>query len=104
MTLQVDLAQVIVVIVALVGAFWAMAKMLITQSTRHIDAQFQAISKQLENQQNSTLHVERELMALKVELPREYVRREDHTRAVGSIHVSIDNLRLTLERVITKGA
>lgn len=98
MTLQVDFAWMVGLLVTIVGAFWAMAKLLLAQSQRHIDAQFKAISETLSRQDEGTRRIERELMDLKAELPRDYVRREDHNRVVGSIQVAIDNLRLTFER------
>ena len=52
----------------------------------------------LRAQDEGTRRIERELMDLKAELPRDYVRREDHNRVIGAVHLSIDNLRLTIER------
>lgn len=98
MTVQLEMSWLIGLLLTVVGAFWGMAKMLLSQSQAHIDAQFEAISKTLQSQDEGTRRIERELMDMKVELPRDYVRREDHNRVIGSVQLSIDNLRLTIER------
>lgn len=98
MTVQFEVQWLIGMLITVVGAFWAMAKMLLSQSQQHIDKQFAVISKTLQSQDDAARRIERDLMDLKVELPRDYVRREDHNRVIGSVHLSIDNLRLTIER------
>lgn len=100
MTVSLELYHVIMLVLTIVGAFWGLAKMLVNQSQRHIDAQFKAITDKLAGQDDSARRIERELMELKAELPRDYVRREDHNRVVAAIQVSIDNLRLTIERAL----
>lgn len=98
MILQVELSQVIGLGLTFVAAFWGLAKMLIVQSQRHIDAQFGVINNTLKTQDEGNRRIERDLMELKAELPRDYVRREDQNRRDGITQVSIDNLRLTIER------
>lgn len=100
MILKLELYHVLVLVFTIVGAFWGLAKMLVAQSQRHIDEQFKAIAQTLAQQDSSSRRIERELMELKAELPRDYVRREDHNRVVAAIQVSIDNLRLTIERAL----
>lgn len=98
MTLQLELTYLIGFVVTVIGAFWGMAKMLLSQSQAHIDKQFEAIASTLLKQDDVSRRIERELMDLKAELPRDYVRREDHNRVIGGVHLSLDNLRLTIER------
>lgn len=102
MTLQVEFGYVVSLFVAVVGAFWGMAKLLLAQSTKHIDEKFKGISDTLRSQDESSRRVERELMDHKTYVAREYVRREDHTRVFGSVQVSIENLRLSIERLLEK--
>ena len=45
-------------------------------------------------------HLERELLQFKADLPRDYVRREDFIRAVGTIETKIDNMALRMERAV----
>jgi hypothetical protein len=105
MILQVELQWVVGLLFTIVGAFWGVAKMLIAQSQRHIDMQFESVTKTLREQGEGTRHVERELMALKAELPQRFVMREDHVRVNATLQVSIDQLRFTVERALleTKG-
>lgn len=101
MTLQ-EFTTAVSVLSICIGAFWAIAKLLLTQSKNHIDEQFKTIVDTLRAQDDSSRRIERELLELKAELPRDYVRREDHNRVIGSLHVSLDNLRLTVERAVSK--
>jgi len=101
MKIEVEFTWVVGMLMAIAGLWWGMAKMMLAQSQRHIDAQFEAIAKTLKQQDEGARRIERELMELKAELPRDYVRREDHTRVIAGVQVSIDNLRLTVERAIT---
>lgn len=98
MTVTLELYHVLGLAMTIIGAFWGLAKMLVAQSQKHIDAQFKTITETLKGQDDSSRRLERELMDLRAELPREYVRRGDHDRVIASVHVSIDNLRLTIER------
>ena len=100
MTVQLELTWIVGVLIINMGAFWGLAKLLLSQSQKHIDEQFKAIAATLKSQDDSARRIERELMELKAELPRDYVRREDHNRVIGAVHLSIDNLRLTVERAI----
>lgn len=102
MKLEIELWQVVTVLIAVTGGFWGMAKLLLSQSQKHIDEQFKAIAATLRGQSEDSRRLERELLDLKAELPREYVRRGDHDRVIGSVMLSIENLRLTIERALTQ--
>jgi hypothetical protein len=104
MTLQIDLWHAVGLLMTILGAFFGMAKSLLGQSQKHIDTQFSSISATLKTQDDTSRRVERELLELKAELPRDYVRREDHTRVIASLQLSIDNLRLTVERAMQQVA
>lgn len=101
MTVQFELTWLVGLVLTVTASFWGMAKLLLSQSQKHIDEQFKAIAATLKSQDDSARRIERELMELKAELPRDYVRREDHNRVIGAVHLSIDNLRLTVERAIS---
>jgi hypothetical protein len=112
-------------VVAALGGIWAVGKVLIWQFNRSLKLQFDAVgqtlSKQnedfvemkrrqseefidikhrLDKQEDNDLNLEREMMALRAELPRDYVRREDFTRVIASFEVKVDNLRLSIERLL----
>jgi hypothetical protein len=96
--IQVDFTYVVSLFLGIAGAFWGLARMLLAQSQKHIDEKFKGIAETLRGQDDAWRRIERDVMDLRAELPRDYVRREDHNRVIGAIHVSIDNLRLTIER------
>lgn len=100
MTLQLDITYLITLAIGIVGAFWGLAKMLLAQTQRHIDDRLGTLADGMRAQDEGARRIERDLMELRAELPRDYVRREDHTRTVAAIQVAIDNLRLTVERAI----
>lgn len=99
---QLELYQALILLLTIVGAFWGMAKMLLAQSEKHIAEQFASIRGTLSKQTDDGRRLERELLELKAELPRDYVRRADHDRVIASLNISIDNLRLTIERAMVE--
>jgi hypothetical protein len=52
------------------------------------------------------LHRQLELafMKFQAELPRDYVRRDDFIRSIGTIEARIDNFALRMERALTTRA
>jgi hypothetical protein len=110
---------VLSILSAALGGIWAVGKLLMWQFNRSLQVQFDSVSAQLqlqtqefgdikrrlEKQEDNDLHLERQLSALREELPRDYVRREDFTRVIASFEVKVDNLRLTIERLLfSKGS
>ena len=116
---------IVTLIATVLGGVWAVGKVLIWQFNRSLKLQFDAVSqtltkqnedfvemksrqteefvdikRRLDKQEENDLHLEREMMALRAELPRDYVRREDFTRVIASFEVKVDNLRLTIERLL----
>ena len=99
MQVTLDLAQLGGLLVAIVAAFWAITKLLLTQTKASIDEKFNTISKHMQGQQDASARLERDLMQLKADLPRDYVRREDYTQAVATIMTKIDSLGLRVENM-----
>jgi hypothetical protein len=104
---ELELWQLVTIVFTLIGAFWAVAKLLLIQTKEQIDEKFKAISSHMKTQDESSRRLERELMELKAELPRDYVRREDYTQAIAIVMTKIDALGLRMEnmfnQVIFKG-
>jgi len=100
MRIEFELWHLVSLMITVIGAFWTLAKIIALQTKADIERQFRAISDELKAQGQSTQRLERELMELKAELPRDYVRREDFTRVISTFEVKVDNLRLTIERLI----
>jgi hypothetical protein len=58
------------------------------------------VDESLKNNTAEIHRLDRDLMILKAELPRDYTRREDFIRTVASIDVKIDNVLLNQQRLI----
>lgn len=68
----------------------------------HIDAKFSVLEKSLTKNGEEAMRIERELMALKADLPNRYVRREDYIRNQSVIEAKIDGLALRFENTLLK--
>jgi hypothetical protein len=95
---------------AFIGVLWALVKVIAAQQERSLETRFKALSDSLvgvnnsiAREQETTQRLERELLQFKAELPRDYVRREDFIRAVGTIETKIDNMALRMERAVLSG-
>lgn len=104
MNLQIDFWQLVGLLLAFFGACAGAGKILLTQTQRHLDDRFSSVAQRLEGIEASTREeasqwqrVERELMALKAELPVQYVRREDYIRGQSIIEAKLDGLAVKLE-------
>ena len=111
MSIELNMANLIAIAVAFVGALWALLKLFAVQHEKALEARFKTLIENMGGikasqmrEQETTQRLERELLQFKAELPRDYVRREDFIRAVGTIETKIDNMALRVERaVLSKG-
>jgi hypothetical protein len=97
MTINMELWQLISLLVTIIGAFFGLARMLLQGSQQNIDEKFKVVSDHLKGQDESSRRLERDLMELKAELPRDYVRREDHTQVIATIMTKLDAFQLRME-------
>lgn len=107
MTVELNFGNVLALGTAFVLALWALVKIIARQQESALEHRFKAliesiqgVSASVAKEQESTQRLERELMQLRAELPRDYVRREDFTRVIASFEIKVDNLRLTIERAL----
>jgi len=100
MTVSLELWQLISLLMAVISAFWAIARMLMAQAQKSIDEKFRAMGDHMRTQDEAGRRLERELMDLRAELPRDYVRREDYTQAISTIMTKIDNVAMRVETAI----
>lgn len=96
--IQVELWQVVTAIGTIIAAFWALAKIISKQTTDNIDIRFKQMHEHMRRQDGDLKMLERQFSDLRAEMPRDYVRREDHTHVIASIKVSIENLALNMEK------
>lgn len=100
--LQVELWQLITLLVtmviAIITAFWALGKVIAKQTIENINVRFKAVHEHMKRQDDDFKALERQLTEVRVALPRDYVRREDHVHDIATIKVSIENLALNMEK------
>lgn len=117
MTIELNLANLIFIVISLICAFWALLKIIARQGKRYFEGRFETHEKANAAhylQINSRLdaldsaakadvgqwqRVERELLNLKADLPLHYVRREDYIRGQSVIEAKLDALGIKLENV-----
>lgn len=98
MNITVEFWQVVGLVVTIIGAFFTLAKMLLQGSQQSIDEKFKLMGDHMRAQDESSRRLERDLMDLKAELPRDYVRREDYTQAIAMIVTKLDGVVLRVEQ------
>jgi hypothetical protein len=100
MQLQIDLWQVMSFAGVVIGAFWAIGRVLMQQFQKSIDEKFKDIRDGISDQAASTRQLERDFMDFKATMPRDYVRREDFVQTIATIQVRIENMALRIEQAI----
>ncbi len=110
MAFTLDLWQAISFVVVLIGAFFALVKMLLQQQLKSIHQGFEAQNKRLDkieeaskDESNNWQRVEREILLLKADLPINYVRREDYVQAIATIMAKLDAMSMRFENILLKG-
>ena len=103
MTVQLEAWHVVSLVIALITAFWAIAKLLMTQAQKHQDQRFDVIESRIANEAGHWDRMERDLLTLKAELPLQYVRREDYIRGQSVIEAKLDGLATKFENALLRG-
>lgn len=105
MSIQVDFWQMVMLLLAFLGASAGAGKLLLNQMQSHLDQRFTHFDGRLKsvdfaNKQEARewRRVEREVLELKAELPRSYVRREDYIRGQTVLEHKLDALANKMER------
>lgn len=125
MKVELEVWHLFLLVFAVVSAFWAIAQMLIKNSQEHIADRFTKVGEQIKagqdhmaerflavtdqirgqtdmirGQGDDMRRIERDLMGLKAELPRDYVRREDYTQTIATIMTKIDHATLLMQQAV----
>jgi hypothetical protein len=80
---------------------WAVRWLLAHQERLHA-ARFDAFASTVEQRLEDVPKLERQLLELRAELPRDYVRREDQIRRDSVLEAKIDALRETFTRFLER--
>lgn len=102
------------IFVAVIGGFWALAKLLMMQTLKQLDARFElqdsARSKAQEHWELRFAQIEslargtdKDLLMMRGDLPNLYVRREDYIRGQSVIEAKLDAISTELKMVQIKG-
>lgn len=107
--MQIQIAiTVVAVILAMIGGYWALAKMVVAQFNAGLDIRFEAMDRaRLEGRkafeerfrqlEAKTKELDSDVRRILIELPREYVRQQDYVRNQTVIEAKIDGLALKME-------
>jgi hypothetical protein len=110
MKIELELWHLISLLVTVIGAYAGIAKLLMAQYSVRIDEKFGLVSSQIAalgaqgaKYGEDVLRLERELAALRLEMMRDFTRREDHNQAIAGIRVALDNMSLRMEKALITG-
>lgn len=122
MTLQLDLWQLILLLMAFFGACAGAGKLLLSQTQKHLDERFQSqdearntnhvqlagrldrIETTSQQEANNWQRVERDFLRWQADMPLHYVRREDYIRGQSVIEAKLDGLGSKLEAAQLRAA
>ena len=103
MTIQVELWQLVsltaTLLIAIIGAFWALARLIILRASEDLDRRFKAITFHLNSQDTNMKQLQAQLTDLRVEVGRDYVRRDDYVRDIGTLATKFEALAINVERM-----
>lgn len=100
MIISLELWQMLGLLGTVIGAFFALGKILLTQIKASLDQRFATVEEQAKSWQN----LEREFLKFQAEMAVHYVRREDYVRGQSVIEAKLDAIASELKRVQIDGA
>jgi len=96
---ELELWHVISLLITIVGAFAGIAKLLLANVTDQI----KQLAAMEAKRGDDVLKLERDLSTLRLEVMRDFTRREDHNQAIASIRIGMDNMSLRIEKALSTG-
>jgi hypothetical protein len=107
MTIELTLGNAITICALFIAALFALVKIIGAQQEKRLSEKFDTLGKtisgfgdDLRKEAHATRDLEKAFLEFKAELPRDYVRREDFIRVMGTIEARIDSFALRMERVL----
>jgi hypothetical protein len=115
MTMNITPQVAVAICIAVIGGYWALAKLLMMQTLKQLDARFVAQeeirTKSQEHWESRFMQIEslarateKDLLLMRGDLPNLYVRREDYIRGQTVIESKLDAVYSKLELVQIQGA
>ncbi len=103
MTVELNLANLIIILIALVGAFWGLVKIIINQHEKSLDTRFKSLTESIDKSQEIAIQLERDFLKFQSEIPRVYLRRDDYQREAqvlqDSLQREIAPMRASVSRI-----
>lgn len=100
MTIHLEPYQFAMIVFAIIAGFWALFYALAKVIGKQLNAKFEEITKHLVVQDATMKDLEEKLTALRVEVGRDYVRRDDYIRDIGTLATKFEALAINLERML----
>lgn len=108
-----EIVAVVGLIATLVSGAWALLRVMGAQFKRELTVRFEAMEaartegrrqwdERFTRIEETYRRLERDLLELRAELPKEYVRREDHIRFETVINAKMDSLAAKLDLVMER--
>lgn len=88
MIIELNTSNLIFIVVALLTAFWGLMKLIALQYKRDLDVRFVNLSETIKANQDLAVQLEKDLMILQGEIPRNYLRRDDFMREMQTMRDS----------------
>ena len=104
MVLEVDFWHLVSIAFTLIGCAWTGARVLGAQIEKRLAERFAQEERAIGKVEQTAAALEKAFYALKAEIPREYVRREDYIRGQSVVEAKIDALALKIENLVLRGA
>ena len=103
MTIELNLANLIFILIAMLGAFWALVKIIVAQYEKSLDTRFTTLTSAIAEDQKITRALEKDLMLFKSEVPQMYMRRDDYARDAAAVQAAMQRdltpIRQSLARI-----
>ena len=113
MTITLELWHLISIALAVAGGFFSFAKLLLREIDKRLEARFRAqeamrelstkhLDEKFSSIERTAADTDKSLMALKLHVSENYVRREDHVRSQTVIEAKLDALASKFESLLLR--
>ena len=100
MTIEINLTQIIFLAIAFFSGVWAIFRAYAAHYDKSQDARFKGLAELIEKYQEATHQLELEFLRFQTEIPRIYVRRDDHLNEVKALQETIQRELMPLRKSI----
>lgn len=98
MTIEMELWHLLVLIAAIVLAFWVLNRSALRHTKAVIAEKFKEVTDHLSTQDHDLKALNVKVQTIELDLARNYVTRKDHVNDVATLRAQFSALALTVER------